>query len=86
LAERLLFIKMPFGPYNNGFGGFQPGPSPPDRTDGSVAAPESELSTLYRKFEQFQEYDLEKNKFINVRLALPPVTPSLTCPGTSDPR
>jgi hypothetical protein len=77
---------MSFDPaYRNGYGGLQPGPHTPERNSGSVAAPESELGTLYRIHEQFQQYDLEKEQFINVRFARPAATPSLTPPGTSDP-
>jgi hypothetical protein len=86
LAAQLLSIRMPFGPYSNGFGGLQPGPSTPDRANGSVAAPESELSTLYKRFERLQDHELEKNQFINVKLAPTAATPSLTPPGTPDPR
>jgi hypothetical protein len=70
--------------YGNGFGNHQPGLSTPDHNSGSVAAPESELSALYRIHEQFREYDLAKEKFINVSFARPVVTPSLTRPGTYD--
>jgi hypothetical protein len=73
-------------PYGNGFGSHQLGLSTPDRNTGSVAAPESELSTLYRIHDQLREYDLAKEKFINVRFARPAVTPSLTRPGTYDAR
>jgi hypothetical protein len=40
--------------------------STPDRNSGSVIEVEPELGTLYKRYEQFQQFDLEKTKFMNV--------------------
>lgn len=47
-------------PSLNGFGS-------PQRHTGSVAEPESELALLTKKFEQYQQFDKEKEKFHAVR-------------------
>ncbi|KAH7384175.1 hypothetical protein DE146DRAFT_217595 [Phaeosphaeria sp. MPI-PUGE-AT-0046c] len=50
----------------NGVGGFkQPTPHMTDRVTGFVVGEERNLSTLYKTYEQFQEHDLQKDKFIN---------------------
>jgi len=50
----------------NGINGFNSHRSTPDRNTGSVAEPESELAALSRRHNQFQQFDLEKNKFYDV--------------------
>jgi hypothetical protein len=67
---------MAFHPFGNGATSFKMVATTPNRVNGSVAEVEPELSVLYHKYEQFREYDLEKDKFISVRPS--PVPPTST--------
>lgn len=49
-------------PSLNGFGS-------PERHTGSIAEPESELTVLAKKFEQYKLFDAEKSKFQAVHTA-----------------
>jgi hypothetical protein len=59
---------MSYFPHHNGLGGFKnnghTNGHAPDHTNGSVAAPESVIMSLYEKFERYQQNDFEKNQFM----------------------
>jgi hypothetical protein len=50
----------------NGFGTHKSSQGTIYRNNGSIAESESELSTLYKKYEQFQLYDQDRSKFMSV--------------------
>ena len=56
----------------NGFGLKPSHTSTPDRDTGSVAETEPEITSLFKRSEQFAQFDLEKSKFINVGSHLRP--------------
>jgi hypothetical protein len=58
---------MSFLLYRNGVGGSMLSSTSPDGTNGTVAEHGSELSTLFRRYEQCQEHDLQKNRLVDVR-------------------
>jgi hypothetical protein len=70
---------MAYHAFANGVGRLTMGATTPNQANGSVAEVEPELTTLYHRYEQFQEYDLEKNKFINVRHIHAPSTTTERC-------
>jgi hypothetical protein len=58
-------------PFNHGLGGFKSIANTPDRESDrenvSVNALEPELSSLFKRYEQYVQYDAEKAKFVSVR-------------------
>jgi hypothetical protein len=64
-------------PLNHGLGGFRSIANTPDRKsdreNASEIALEPELSSLFKRHEQYVQYDAEKAKFLSVRV---PNTPS----------
>jgi hypothetical protein len=58
---------MSYLPNFNGLGGFKNNGQAPDHPNGSLAESETDLATLWNKFEQYQQHDLEKTEFMNVK-------------------
>jgi hypothetical protein len=57
---------MPFHNGLNGNGTYHSSPTTLARVNSTAPGDGSELATLYQKFEHYQQYDLDKNKFMAV--------------------
>jgi hypothetical protein len=84
--------------HTNGYTNGHTNGQSPDHPNGSLAESGTDLTTLWNKFERYQQHDLEKTEWMNVRelycglldLSLMLPVPLCTCrmsdPGERDPQ
>jgi flagellar biosynthesis/type III secretory pathway chaperone len=65
--------------YANGYTNGQVNGHAPDHPDGSLAESATDLTSLYNKFERYQQHDLERTEFMNVREPYPSYWTSHWC-------